>query len=365
MSETSSHKEKLKQLFNSKKSFKVLFSLILISCLVVILSWLIFANSETTDNAQVTGNIVNIASRIDGQITKIYVENNTPVKAGDPLVKLDDSIQLANLDAAQADFDAAVAGFKQATIDVKQARANFLAAQSAKDLAYKNLNRGLSLEKQNAISQLNLDQQKNQYDQAVANFEAAKAVLYMSENMFKTFGNKFSTSNKDEFLKYAKKMKGFNPALDSAIAKLLKAKSNLELANLNLDYTVIKAPLAGFTGNKTAEVGANVNPSVPLMSVVASKTWIVANFKETQMKKIKNGSRSTIKIDSYGSKKFEGVVTSISPATGEVFALLPPDNASGNFVKVTQRVPVRIDFKTAPDEAIKPGMSAEVTVDTK
>ncbi len=173
--------------------------------------------------------------------------------------------------------------------------------------------------------------------------------------------------NDEEFLKYAEKIKGSNPQLDSALARLKKAKANLDIAKLNLSYTVIRAPFNGMTANKSVELGGIVNANSPLFSLVSlDDTWIVANFKENQLTNIKPGQPVKISLDMYGSDKFEGVVTSIAPASGESFALLPPDNASGNFVKVTQRVPVRIDFTKRPNERVtRPGVSAEVTVSLK
>lgn len=349
-----------------KKSPMVFVGLILFFGAVVLIYWLVWGGVESTNDAKVSGHIVNVAPRIEGQIEKIYVENGSVVKKGDPLVLLDNSFQQANLELAHADFDAAVASFKQATVDVKQARATFLSAQSEKELELKNLNRVLSLKKQKAITQQAVDQQQNKYDQAVANFEGAQAVLYMSENVYKVFGNKMLLQDTEKFMNYSAKMKDLNPTLDSALAKLKRAKANLDIATLNLSYTTVRAPYAGTVANKTAEVGQNANPSVPLLSLVSlNDTWITANFKETQLNSIALGDLVKIKIDTFGGKVFTGVVSSLSSASGDSFALLPPDNASGNFIKVTQRFPVRIDFKPIPTEITRPGMSAEVSVKVK
>lgn len=349
---------------SEKKLAPIIFMILsLIFATSVSIYFLFLRGSESTEDAKIVGHIVSIAPRIEGQVVKILVDNDQYVKEGEPLVILDDSLQKANEELAQADFDASVASFKQATIDVKQARANFLSAQSSKALEAKNLERVLSLQKQNAITQQAVDQQKNKYDQAVASFESAQAVLYMSESVSKNFGDHLNSSDTDKFMAQADKMKGFNPSLDAALAKMKKAKANLDLAKLNLSYTVVQAPFAGVVANRSVELGKNVNSSVPLLSIVSlTDTWVVANFKETQLKGLKPGEKVKIRIDIYGRKVFRGVVESLAPASGDSFALLPPDNASGNFIKVTQRFPVKIKFDPYPKEILRPGASAIVTV---
>ena len=152
-----------------------------------------------------------------------------------------------------------------------------------------------------------------------------------------------------------------------ALAKMKKAEAELDKAKLQLSYTQVKAPFAGVTSNKMAELGQLVESSTPLFSIVSlDDTWLVANFKEDQLQKMKPGQNVKIKVDSYPGKSFQGIVRSLSGASGSTFALLPPDNASGNFIKVTQRFPVEIDFQNRPkDLVLRPGMSTEVTVITK
>ena len=347
----------------SKKAPKIFFGLILFFSLATLFIWLFFRGTESTEDAKIVGHIASVAPRINGQVVKIFVDNNSLVKEGDALVLLDDSLERANVDLAQADFDAAVANFKQATVDVKQARAAFLAAKSSRDLEYKNLNRVLNLSKQKAITQEAVDQQQNRYGQAQANLESAQAVLYMSENVSKMFGDNIVSKDKDKFLLESSKMKGFNPTIDAALAKLKRAKASLNLATLNLTYTTVRAPFAGVITNRNVEVGENVGANVPVFSLVSSAdNWVIANFKETQLKHIHGNELATIRVDAYGGKQFEGVVESLSPASGDSFALLPPDNASGNFVKVTQRFPVKINFKPYPSITMRPGMSVSVQV---
>jgi membrane fusion protein (multidrug efflux system) len=152
----------------------------------------------------------------------------------------------------------------------------------------------------------------------------------------------------------------------AAQGQIAAADAALKQAQLNLSYTDIKAPVAGRVGNKTVEVGQRVQPDQPLMAIVSDSNWIVANFNETQLDNIQPGESVDIKIDAFSGKTFKGVVNSIAPASGSDFSVLPPDNATGNFTKVVQRIPVKITF--APDSIrgyenrITPGMSVEVAV---
>ena len=154
----------------------------------------------------------------------------------------------------------------------------------------------------------------------------------------------------------------------AAQAQVKQAKAALDQAELNLQYTTIKAPLAGIVSRKSVEVGQVVQPGQPLLAVVPlENVWVTANFKETQLKNMRPGQRAVVKVDAYGGKDFTGHVDSIAGATGARFALLPPENATGNFVKVVQRVPVKIllDPGQDPEHLLRPGLSAEPTVYTK
>lgn len=155
---------------------------------------------------------------------------------------------------------------------------------------------------------------------------------------------------------------------DAAIAAIAQASAQVENARLQLAYTTITAPTAGRVGNKSVEVGQRVQPGQALMSVVEEKPWIVANFKETQLRKMQPGQAVEIKLDAFGDRTFQGKVDSFSPASGAKFALLPPDNATGNFTKIVQRLPVKVVFDSKSvqgyEPRIAPGMSAVVTVET-
>ena len=207
---TEQDKKERNEMENSEKKWitssyapGVFIGLIVFFTLIVTFFLLLSKGIETTEDAKVMGHIVDVAPRIEGQVVRVLVDNDSVVKEGDPLVLLDNSLQAANVALAQADYNSAVANFKQAIVDVKQARANFLSAQSSKELENKNLNRVLNLKKQRAITQQAVDQQVNKYDLAVATFDSAQAVLYMSENVYKAFGQNMLLQDNDEFLNYS------------------------------------------------------------------------------------------------------------------------------------------------------------------
>jgi membrane fusion protein, multidrug efflux system len=389
------------KIFAKPKSVKVFFG-ILFSCFFIVLVVWIFTNGkESTDDSQVVGHIVNISPRISGQVAKIFVENNQSIKVGEPLVELDNAQESADVDSAQAEFEAAKASFEQAQAQhaqmdknysasltqaeggitqassgvvasseaVKQARANLNSAKSAEELARKNLERYINLKNHGAVTQFDLDNQQNQYTQAKAAFEVSQAQLASMEASRKQSSGSLQQA-KGQLLSaqsLSNQVKAYQAAISLAFAKMKKAEAGLEQAKLRLSYTLVKAPFSGVTSNKMVELGQMVDTATPLFSIISlNDTWLVANFKEDQLQKMKPGQPVKIKVDSYPGKAFKGVVRSVSGASGSTFALLPPDNASGNFVKVTQRFPVEIEIQPRPqDVVLRPGMSTVVTVVTK
>ncbi len=388
-------------IFDKPKSIKVFFG-VLFSCLfIVLIVWVFTFGKESTDDSQVVGHIVSLSPRISGQVVKIFVENNQIVKAGDPLVELDNAPGHADVDSAQAEFDAAKASYVQAQaqheqIDknysasltqaeggitqassgvvasseaVKEARAKLNSAKSAEELAKKNLERYIILKSHGAVTQFDLDNQQNQYTQAKAALEASQAQLKSMEASRKQSSGSLQQA-KGQLLSaqsLSNQVKAYQAAILLAYAKMKKAEAELDQAKLRLSYTLVKAPFSGVTSNKMVELGQMVDTATPLFSIVSlHDTWLVANFKEDQLQKMKPGQFVKIKVDSYPGKSFKGVVRSVSGASGSTFALLPPDNASGNFVKVTQRFPVEIEIQPRPQGVVlRPGMSTVVTVVTK
>src|SRR5216683_431587 len=279
--------------------------------------WIYGLSHVSTDDAQVDGHIIPILPKVGGFVTEVRVDENRSVKAGDTLVVLDDRDYRARLAQADADLAVALAGVSnrarvgQAEAQVEQAQANALKAHA-------DLDRLRPLALQDIVS-------KQQLDAAEAASSAADA------------------------------------------ARVGAARAARDQAALNLSYTRLAAPFFGVVSKKTVELGQLVQPGQPLMSVVPlDDVWITANLKETEIENVKPGEPVDFTVDAYHGLHFRGHVQSLSPATGARFSLLPPDNATGNFTKVVQRVPVRVrPDKVDPAHPLRPGMSVVVTITTK
>jgi len=320
-----------------------------------------------TDDAYVAGHVHTVSSRLEGNVTEVLVEENQVVRAGQVLAKLDRlpfEIALgrarAALDAAQADVDRAAAAVAQAEAEHAQAQAQqALAAaqvqQSAAQLDLANVNRSrderLLTADTRTISQAEADTTRSAADAAAANLAAAKANLAAA----------------------AARVQVGDAAIDAAKVQVKAARARVDAqreavrdAERELSYTTIVAPTDGRIGNKNVEVGNRVQMGQALFALVEPDYWITANFKETQLKSMRAGQKVEIEIDALGGQAFTGTVDSIAPATGAEFALLPPDNATGNFTKVVQRVPVKIVFDPESvkgfESRLSPGLSAVVNV---
>lgn len=288
---------------------------------------------ETTDDAQIEAHIVNIAARVPGQVQKVLVTDNQEIKAGDPILELDKAELEARVIAAEADLSAARAGVEAGESDVS-------AALSRLKLAETELNRVRKLNSEGVLAKAELDSSRTAYDQAKAAYDQSVARLGSTKK---------------------------GGSLGAAVAKVQQAEAAVNLAKLNLSYSTITAPINGVVSRRSVEQGQMVAPMSPLLALVdLDDVWIVANYKEDQLEDIKLGQKATVKVDTFGGESFEAEVSSIGAATGSKFALIPPDNASGNFVKVIQRIPVLLKFKNKNKNlAVRPGMSAVVTVHTK
>ena len=319
--------------------------------------WNYGRSHQSTDNAQVDGHIVPVLAKVGGYVKTVNVNENDHVNAGQLLVQLDDEDYRVRLQQAQADLAAAEAtagggGFSgQAQAQVQSATgqraaldAQIGAAQANANKADADLARAKELAGKQIIS-------KQQLDAAQATADVAHANLIAAQRQAAAGGGVVNTAE---------------AGVRVANARSLAARAAAENAQLQLDYTRITAPASGEVSRKQVEVGQLVAPGQPLLSIVADTgIWVTANFKETQLAKIRPGQPVEFEIDAYNNCVGQGRVASVSGATGAKFALLPPDNATGNFTKVVQRVPVRIAVtKPCPGYTLRPGLSANVHVDT-
>ncbi|MDR3739175.1 MAG: HlyD family secretion protein [Terracidiphilus sp.] len=359
--------------------------------------------SEDTDDAQVNGHLIQISSRISGQIAKVDVDENQLVKKGDPIAELDPrdyqvavenaeaalaSAQAAaaaaqvnvpittvntgsNLHAADADLSGAQAGVSQAEQQLKAAQARVAQAEANNIKAQADLERYKPLVQKDVIS-------KQQFDAAVAAADAAKAGLADAKAGERAAADGIHvaqqrTAQAVAQLKFAQtgpqQVAAQSARAKQAEALVQQAQAQLDMARLNLSYTKILAPADGIVTRKSVEINQNVSSGQNLLTLVSlDDLWVTANFKETQLKHMAAGQSVEIRVDSTG-KDYKGKVTQIGGATGSVLSLFPPENATGNYVKVVQRVPVRIDFTDLknedPDHKLRPGLSVEPKVSVK
>ena len=289
---------------------------------------------ESTDDAYVETTTVSVSPKVAGEIVKVFVKDNQAVKAGDVVAiidKRDYKVKLAQAEAA----------YERAILNQNNAQANLNAANSEIELAQKDVERYQNLYKAGAVS-------KQTLDKAIIHLDSVKAKQTSAEQAI------FS-SNPNQNTKVAD-------------AELNVLKAQLDAAKLAMEYTEIVAPIDGTVSNKRVEVGMLVQPGTPMFVIVPNDVWVVANYKETQLEKMKEGQEVDIKIDAYPHKIFKGKIDSIQRASGAKSSLFPPENAVGSFVKIVQRIPVKIVFteEINPDEyKIIPGMSVVPSVNIR
>lgn len=372
-----------------------------------------YHDRESTDDAQVDGHITPMASKVYGRVAQVLVEDNQPVKAGQVLVKIDPRDYQAALDQAKAalllaesearsagvdvprtrenvasgnssadaqlmgavaDVARAQSTYEQAqTADLAWAQANVEKSQANAELAKADLARYLPLMEKGEISKQQYDAAKANADatasalkadheklaQAQRNVDVAKAQLDAAKAHVEDAKAGVSTAHAN-----VKQVSMKAADAQAKIAKAEQARAALEAAQLNLSYTDITAPVDGVSTHKQVEPGQIVQAGQGLLVVVPlQNVWVTANFKETQLKNMKPGQKAEVKVDTYG-KTFSGHVDSIAGATGSVLSLLPPENATGNYVKVVQRIPVKIVLDPIPAEkaVLRPGMNVDATV---
>lgn len=338
----------------SKKiiSYVISFVVIIAAALWVGSKFVHLGNVEFTDNAQVVRQIVPVNSRVQGYIKEIRFNEYEPVKKGDTLIIIDDADMRLRLAQARADYQNAVAGRGVTDHSVVVASANVAVSDASvseakvlMDMSQVDLERYKKLLEQDAVT-------KQQYDAARTDYEAKKARYEMLSRQ-RAAGNSVVAENRQRI------------AQNDAGIEL--AKTMIETAELNLSYCVIVAPCDGYASRKEIQVGQLVQPGQTLLDIVDSTdVWITANYKETQLQHIAPGSKVDIKVDAIPGVVFKGNVVAISKATGASLSILPQDNSAGNFVKVRQRVPVRIVFSKDNDasemQKLRAGMNVECEV---
>jgi membrane fusion protein, multidrug efflux system len=387
----------------SRAAKPIIFAVVIIAVLLSGWFWRDNRRWESTDDAEIDGHIYPISARVSGQVIKVNYDDGQVVRKGDVLVQIDPTDYAVALERAKADYQdsqaqalaaqygvpvqsvGSVSQIRSATADMASAQAGVAAAKKQADAAQqqvveakanavklnKDVERYQQLLGKREISQQQFDQATAAAIAANATVSAREAELLAAEAQEKMAESRIEQANAE--LKNAHASPNMVAATkakaESADAQTLRYKAALDQAQLNLSYTTIVAPVDGVVGKRSVQVGQNVGVGQDLLAIVPlNDVWATANFKETQLTYMQPGQPVKIKVDTYGGRKWNGHVTSIGGATGAKYSLLPPENATGNYVKVVQRIPVRIDFdgNDKPDfnrdGLLRPGMSVEPDV---
>jgi membrane fusion protein (multidrug efflux system) len=320
---------------------------------LIFLWWFFIARfSESTDDAYLQADSVTLAPKVSGYISEVLIKDNQRVNPGQPLVRLNDQQYQARVnemrataDANQAAIDRAQAEIARQQAEIEQAQARQQGAQVQLSYAEHEYQRYLPLAASGAEAQEHVAQLRRSRDQAQADFNGNVAALKAASAQIKTLHAQIVQGN----------------------AQLASSHASLQQSDIDLHDTLISSPIAGVVGDKTVRVGQYVQPGTRLLTVVPLQDiYLVANFKETQMARIRVGQPALLHVDAQPGEIFHGVVDSFAPGTGSQFALLPPENASGNFTKIVQRIPVKIRLtdSTTARQPLLPGMSVTVDIDT-
>lgn len=391
----------LSRLRRSKTAMRVWIALV--TLVVVAISALLYRyliSWESTDDAQIDGYIYPVSSRVSGYVTRVLVDDNQYVEAGTVLLQLDPKdyeVAVANAKATLANDQASAAALRttvpitsvntatqlsSAQADVDNAKAGLVAAQRSFQAAQASLQQAEAndLKAQDDVTRYKPLAEKDeipqrQYTQAVdsqkataAAVEAARAAAAAAEQAVTQARTRIAQA--EAGLQYAEtqpqQISVQRSRAQSADAETERATAILQQAQLNLQYTTVVAPVSGIVGRRSVQPGQNVTPGQQLMTIVpldSQNIWVTANFKETQLKHMRPGQRAKISVDTYG-RKYDGRVLNIAGASGARYSLLPPENATGNYVKVVQRIPVKIVFEKGqdPEHLLRPGMSVEPSV---
>ena len=337
------------------------------------------SGKQSTDNAQLETDISPVIPKINGSVSKIFVEDNQVVKEGDTIMILDDatykiavkqaeiavlsakkntSLARSNKDVIGANINSVTANSNAVAANLYSAQAGVNAAKVKLEVSNKNYQRFKTLLEQKSTTQ-------QQFDGIKAERDANEQQLKIAEGQVTALQQQIAAS-KSQITSTAANANPLNEGIGLAELNVRQAETNLEAAQLQLSYCLITAPCNGVVSKKNVQKGQVVSVGQPLMAITNNtKVWVVANFKETQIKNMKVGQEAEIEIEAY-DKTFKGKVESFSQATGSKFSLLPADNATGNFVKVTQRIPVKIVITESNKEfPLRAGMSVSVKVKTK
>ena len=367
------------------RNFKIFGTVIGLIAVASLGNWVLTHNWEGTDDAFVDGEVVQLAPQTGGRVLAVHFSDNDTVKQGDLLVEIDPQDAMAALQAAQGAADAAAARVEQATANMQlalvtteaergraqegvsaakrqmeQARYNAEAAKAELERTKSDRDRYQRLFDATFASRQKLEQVEAEAQSVAARWQAAQAASAGAENVVGQATNQLKSASTVD-LQIALKRAELALAMGSA----RQAQGDLANAQLNLSYTRILAPQSGRVSRKAVAVGDMIQRGQVLTQLVAGQPWVVANFKETQLSRMRPNQKAIIKIDAFPGLKLEGHVRAIQPGSGSRFSLLPPENATGNFVKVVQRVPVRIDLDNPGPEVdlLVLGMSADPKVD--
>ncbi|WP_171229436.1 HlyD family secretion protein [Ruegeria sp. HKCCA4008] len=301
----------------------------------LVLFWRHEERYPSTQDAYLGANIIYVAAQVTGQVDDVHVIENQPVKNGDLLFTIDDTQFKASVDAAKANLDSAIQQAKSYSTQIAAAEASVDSAQSAYDTALKSFERAKALFASGDVAQASLDQTASDFAQASARLTTSQSSLLALKS-----------------------------GLQAKQDDILSARAQLEIAETNLAWTKIHAAADGWIANLTLRPGSSVSANAPQFSIVESSDWWVdANFKETALARIRPGQPVTIRVDMLPGTTLTGKVASIGRGSGDTFSLLPSENASGNWVKVTRRFPVRIELDPT-DAPLRVGGSSKVVVDT-
>ncbi len=351
----------------TNKKFVIIFTvLLLLGGTYGVYKYVHSLTHETTDDAQIEKNMNPIIPRVAGYVTKVYIKDNDFVKKGDTLFTIDNKDYLVKVEDAKAALIAAEGNFAASKADIESASANIAVSDANVQSAggtietakirlgrvSNDFDRYNNLYKNHSIT-------KQQFEQALAAKQEAESQLRILKEQQKASAYQKSV--------IVAKSNVSTKQTEVAAANIKRAQAMLDAAILNLDYTVITAAIDGQVSKISIQPGQYLQPGQSLFYIINNaEAWVIANFKETQLNKMVIGQKVTLKVDAYPDSKFEGTITSFSPATGARFSLLPPDNATGNFVKTIQRLPVKISLDGSNDvekiKLLRPGMNVDVDV---